>query len=158
MTRDDLRAEIDAAATFHGRGEGGTSGYLLTHAQTDAIMQAAERYAEAKTRGYENAITWNTSCLSCAAVLDSCIAETTRREAAEAQSAGLQALLDVAEQQQKLATDRLAKVRELAESWAADDMQQLRGLAGCGREVLDIVAPHRSRIGDAREQAEGGGS
>ena len=40
--------------------------------------------AEAKVAEYENAITWNTSCTSCAAVLDSSIAETFRREQAEA--------------------------------------------------------------------------
>ena len=48
---------------------------------------AAEREradkAEAKAAAYENGITWGTSCLSCSAVLDSCIAETNRREGAE---------------------------------------------------------------------------
>jgi hypothetical protein len=33
---------------------------------------------------YENAIDWNTTCLSCPAVLDSAAAEMFRREAAEA--------------------------------------------------------------------------
>ncbi len=33
---------------------------------------------------YENAVTWNTSCLSCPAVLDSAYAETVCREKAEA--------------------------------------------------------------------------
>ena len=32
---------------------------------------------------YENAITWNTTCLSCSAVLDSSVRETFRREQAE---------------------------------------------------------------------------
>lgn len=39
--------------------------------------------AEAKVARYESAITWGTTCLSCAAVLDSSIAETFRREQAE---------------------------------------------------------------------------
>jgi len=43
--------------------------------------------AEAKVLEYENAITWNTTCLSCSAVLDSAIAETFRREQAEAKLA-----------------------------------------------------------------------
>jgi hypothetical protein len=38
---------------------------------------------------YENAITWNTCCLSCATLLDSCYAETTRREQAEAKLAAV---------------------------------------------------------------------
>ena len=36
---------------------------------------------------YENMIGWNTTCTSCAAVLDSCIRETFRREQAEAKLA-----------------------------------------------------------------------
>jgi hypothetical protein len=44
MTRDELRAAIDEAATYHA--DEGTSGYLLTESQADAIMAAAERYAE----------------------------------------------------------------------------------------------------------------
>lgn len=39
--------------------------------------------AEAKAAAYENGITWETTCLSCARVLDSSIAETFRREQAE---------------------------------------------------------------------------
>jgi hypothetical protein len=37
-----------------------------------------------KIRGYENAITWDTSCVRCATVLDSMYAETVRAETAEA--------------------------------------------------------------------------
>lgn len=39
----------------------------------------------------ENAITWGTSCTSCARVLDSAYAETLRRERAEAKLAGIAA-------------------------------------------------------------------
>jgi hypothetical protein len=38
---------------------------------------------------YENTITWNTSCTSCARTLDSAYAETVRREQAEAKLAAI---------------------------------------------------------------------
>lgn len=47
MTRDELRTAIIRAATFRSRAEGGTCGYLLNDSQVEAIMQAAERYADA---------------------------------------------------------------------------------------------------------------
>jgi len=55
----------------------------------EAVSAEKERAeaAEAKVLEYENAITWNTTCLSCSAVLDSAIAETFRREQAEAKLA-----------------------------------------------------------------------
>lgn len=42
---------------------------------------------------YENTITWNTTCTSCAGVLDSAYAETMRREQAEAKLAALRSVL-----------------------------------------------------------------
>ena len=42
---------------------------------------------------YENAIEWNTTCLSCSAVLDSSIRETWRRERAEARLAAVRTVL-----------------------------------------------------------------
>ena len=48
-----------------------------------AAYERAVARAEAKVAEYENAITWDTSCLSCAAVLDSSIKETERAETAE---------------------------------------------------------------------------
>jgi hypothetical protein len=42
---------------------------------------------------YENTITWNTDCTSCARVLDSAYAETMRREAAEAKLAEIRSVL-----------------------------------------------------------------
>ena len=53
---------------------------------TSALLaELGRRVAE-----YENAIDWNTTCLSCPAVLDSSYAETARREAAEARLAALE--------------------------------------------------------------------
>lgn len=58
-------------------------------------IQAAGRdraeAAEVKLAEYENAISWHTSCTSCAKVLDSAYAETIRREQAEAKLATLAA-------------------------------------------------------------------
>jgi hypothetical protein len=42
----------------------------------------------------ENAVTWGTSCTSCASVLDSAYAETVRREAAEARLAEVRQTVD----------------------------------------------------------------
>lgn len=50
MTRDELRAEVLKAATFHG--DEGTSGYLLSDAQVDAIMAATARYAGLDPQGH----------------------------------------------------------------------------------------------------------
>lgn len=60
------------------------TGLLLEEAR-DALAIAEDRAeaAEAKVAGYESAITWATSCIACARVLDSCIAETERRVLAE---------------------------------------------------------------------------
>lgn len=63
----------------------------------------------------ENAITWGTSCTSCARVLDSAYAETVRREAAEA---------------------KLAEVRKRARMWAG---LPDRDFAAAGHAVLAII-------------------
>jgi hypothetical protein len=61
----------------------------------DPLMAVAEPFlAEiakltAKISDYENAINWNTTCFSCAAVLDSSIREHERAEKAEAENARL---------------------------------------------------------------------
>ena len=49
--------------------------------------------AEARLGELENALSWETSCLSCARVLDSAYAETCRREQAEARLAEVRAVL-----------------------------------------------------------------
>lgn len=50
--------------------------------------------AEAQVADYENRITWDTTCASCARILDSAIAETERRERAEAAIERVRALRD----------------------------------------------------------------
>jgi hypothetical protein len=78
----------DAGEFAEGTGEREACGLLLGEAQ-DAIEFQTRRAddAEAKAAAYENGVNWMTSCTSCAAVLDSCIAETNRREEAEARIA-----------------------------------------------------------------------
>jgi hypothetical protein len=128
VTLADLRAEILKAATYHA--DEGTSGYLLAESQVDAIMGAAERYAD----GYAEHL-----------LLE--VRESVRTQ---------RALHDLAEQQLKLATARLARVRELAGQWAyqsaaacpASISQPPGPLAACGVAILDIVAPERSRVGE----------
>lgn len=57
---------------------------LLTEALEAAAPVLAAELAELRTKiaEYENAVTWNTSCLSCAKTLDSSIAEHERAERA----------------------------------------------------------------------------
>ena len=57
----------------------------------EAGWRARAEAAEARLAELENAICWNTSCTSCARVLDSAYAETVRREAAEAALAAIKA-------------------------------------------------------------------
>ena len=45
---------------------------------------------------YENAITWDTTCLNCAHLLDQCYAETRRAEQAEERGQRIRALADEA--------------------------------------------------------------
>ena len=47
-------------------------------------VEMAQAVADAVSAAYENAISWDTSCLACAGTLDGAYAETVRREAAEA--------------------------------------------------------------------------
>ena len=56
--------------------------------QVDAVMAAILPLAE-----LENAITWDTSCTSCARVLDSAYEQTCRAEAAEGKLASLRTVL-----------------------------------------------------------------
>ena len=60
-----------------------------------ALDRATERMraAEARVAELENAITWNTSCTSCARVLDSAYEQTCRAEAAEGKLASLRTVL-----------------------------------------------------------------
>lgn len=58
-----------------------------------AAGAAGEELEELRRRvaEYEGAVTWETSCLSCARLLDSCYAETVRREQAEAELGAVRA-------------------------------------------------------------------
>lgn len=76
---DDLRARIEAALGLHPAIRNGQT-IPLTNAVMEIVQLVAARLAE-----QENAINWETSCLSCARILDSCHAETTRAEQAEAE-------------------------------------------------------------------------
>jgi hypothetical protein len=78
-----LEAELAALAD--------STGTLIATAV--ATERARAEAAEAKAAAYENAVSWGASCTSCAALLDSCIEETERREKAEAEAARLRALL-----------------------------------------------------------------
>jgi hypothetical protein len=62
------------------------------HPDADPLPAAIEGYVRAQVaaltaevREYRNAITWNTTCVSCSKLLDSCYAETVRAEKAEAE-------------------------------------------------------------------------
>lgn len=99
------------------------------NAAQPALAAERERADKAEVRAAENAITWETSCLSCSAVLDSCLAETNRREGAEEKLA--QAVL------------LLGEIREYAQTWMAVAMRlstpQTRAEADCGRKILDLI-------------------
>lgn len=58
-------------------------GLAATIAAAVAVERNRAEAAEAQLAAYENAITWDTSCLGCATILDSAIKETFRRETAE---------------------------------------------------------------------------
>jgi hypothetical protein len=75
----DLRARFEAA-TENPRN--------LVWLPSGEWKERAEK-AETRLAELENAITWDTSCTSCARILDSAYAETTRREAAEAKLAAI---------------------------------------------------------------------
>lgn len=81
---DEFEAKFAPVAA----GDSCACGPLLDQAQA-ALEFERERAeaAEAKAGAYESGIAWGTSCLSCSAVLDSCLAETFRREGAEAKLA-----------------------------------------------------------------------
>jgi hypothetical protein len=131
---------------------------LLERAQ-EAIAFERERAekAEAKAARYENAITWNTSCTSCAAVLDSCYAETVRAEKAEA---GRDTL---ARQIAGEADDLAAEADALFPMMDADIRRVLSGrlrkmIAGTGTVAAEAEsnAGGREDSGTADGMAEGG--
>lgn len=84
---------------------------------------AAVREMRARITAYENAITWNTSCLACATVLDSCIRETERAERAEEALAGATAA-GATEALLSLAAEIEARAADPADRWAAELARQ----------------------------------
>jgi hypothetical protein len=112
----------------------------------DGVLEATldrAAAAEAKLAEYENAITWNTSCTSCARVLDSSYAETVRREQAEAKLAAVRAsLLD--------AQNAIGQVLRYAGTLEMEGGQ----FAEAGRWLTDTLAPW---TGEVRSE-EGSGS
>jgi hypothetical protein len=73
-------AELDALQSAISRVTGNDGSLSDLDALDDLDLAEAQRRAAE----YEDAITWNTTCTSCAAVLDSLIKETERAEKAEA--------------------------------------------------------------------------
>ncbi|MFJ4932352.1 hypothetical protein ACIP8U_00575 [Streptomyces pseudovenezuelae] len=61
----------------------------LTDTEADRLLEGIDRLHD-----YENRITWDTTCGSCARILDSAYAETVRAEQAEAALARIAALAD----------------------------------------------------------------
>lgn len=100
----------------------------LDEGQREVGMRIGEAVAAATAATaakYDNAINWQTSCLNCATLLDSCYAETCRREQAE---------------------EKVTAVRAVAERWAAqapaDDWGESMATtvqADAGRMLLGIL-------------------
>lgn len=91
MKPDEIPDEVVAAAKRADHGEGTRDG----RSYHEVADHQVRRLIAGAIAVYENAITWNTSCLGCATLLDSCYGETTRREQAEAK---LAAVADLARQ------------------------------------------------------------
>lgn len=90
------------------------------------LEEVARRVGE-----YENAITWNTSCLGCAEKLDRDYALTVRAEAAEA---------------------KLAEIRSRTKDWTQSSVpagdwhptQTHKVMGECGRAILAIISGEQS--------------
>lgn len=96
----DLRTRLARALAGHA----GSKALLADGPEWDHMRAAWYAHADtalaelkrelATLAEYENAITWQTDCLSCARILDSCIRETERAEKAEATTTRVIALYD----------------------------------------------------------------
>jgi hypothetical protein len=90
MNRDELRDQIAetlqmAFVALLGNHETSTTGPLTYEILADAALAApALRVRLDLLAEYENAITWNTSCLACSRTLDTSIRDHDRAERAEA--------------------------------------------------------------------------
>lgn len=139
--RPDLAAELDAgreraAALQAELGALADSLGAAVRAAAETERKRAEA-AEAKAALYESGVTWETSCLSCAAVLDSAVTETFRREAAEGEVERLRA--ELAERDRLLGLTAEFMTPAGAARALGVDTPALISLANGGRLV---TAPH----------------
>lgn len=97
--RDEHLAHMTARAEY---AEGQLSA-RRDHETRWETERAAREKAEARVAELENALNWQTSCLACAKMLDSSIADHDRAEAAEAQVAALREELETAHEERDAA-------------------------------------------------------
>lgn len=114
------------------------------------LLERAEA-AEGRLAELENAVTWETSCTSCARVLDSAYAETCRAEAAEARLATITAMARDAKASAPAGmTAIVAAERVLAAAggdgetprpWtAADERGRILAIAECLKSEFEVTA------------------
>lgn len=161
IVREALNASMDACARCK-----------TCEKQDEAVMAVIEAEVSRlhqKVAGYENATLWDTSCTSCATVLDSCATQTFRAERAEDEATGLRTELEHAkaalagdnegirlwmidcghlvEKHRDHAAEvsvKLGKIRELAASWTEADgwgdlTREMAIEAECARQILAII-------------------
>lgn len=87
--QDAVHADLSQLLRVLGMGD-----HARPQSSHEVMLDAINEVGRLRTRlaEIENAVTWNTSCTSCATVLDSAYRETCRREAAEAALARVRAL------------------------------------------------------------------
>lgn len=121
--------------------------------------KATRRLAE-----LENAVTWNTSCLSCSTVLDSSLAATERAEKAEADRDRYKELFDdlVVRRRDLVGALRAANAQALrdkpvldaAEAWVQEARRLGRADASSSSFTRELVAAVDARVADSpRETA-----
>lgn len=103
----------------------------LCHVLDEEALRAELVAARARLVELENAITWNTSCLSCSTVLDSSLAATERAEKAEADR----------DRYKELSDDLVVRRRDLVGALRAANAQALRD-----KPVLDAAEAYRERV------------
>lgn len=87
--QDAVHADLSQMLRVLGMGD-----HARPQSSHEVMLDAINEVGRLRTRlaEIENAVTWNTSCTSCATVLDSAYRETCRREAAEAALVRVRAL------------------------------------------------------------------
>ena len=126
--RPDPSAEMDLTPV--GTPQERIDGLARALAKATGIIAERDR----RIADYENAISWNTSCTSCAAVLDSSIRDHDRAERAEGMLAAIRRGISPAT---VFAAEDAA--REMAQERAQPAAGGLAGAAGCGGGFLDAV-------------------